>query len=48
MPSELKPGTRVMRAKRSTIRKAMEYVPKIENPEHVEDVMFMPGLNEMD
>ena len=47
MPSELKPGTRVMRAKRSTIRKAMEYVPKIENPEHVEDVMFMPGLNDL-
>ena len=43
----MKPGTRVTRAKRSTIRKAIEYVPKIENSEHVEDVMFMLGLNDL-
>ena len=46
-PSLLKPGTRVTKALRYTTKLATEKIPKVENPDHVEDVVFMVGLNDL-
>ena len=42
-PHQLKPGTRVIAAKRSTLEEATEKTGKIENKDEIEDIVYVVG-----